>query len=380
LYNVQLYIGEVLTLYEKELKAIHKSNRHRKRVIYDDNLVDLASNDYLGLSTNKTLFTHAYEKVLQEKYHSPKASMLVNGYSSIHKEFEEKLKQVNNFEDAVIVGNGFVANIAMIEALVRKGDILFIDEQYHASGMLATKLLKDSQVIIFQHNDVKHLKELMLEHEGKKSSRMIIAIEGVYSMEGDIAPFEIFEIADEFNALLLVDEAHSSGVIGNKLMGLFDYYNITPKENHVKMGTLGKAYGSFGAYILASQTTIDFLVNRAKPIIYSTAPSLFDTALGLEALNYILDNTKSLKEKIQTNLSIIQEELNIEAHSLIIPINIADNKKVIQIQEELKKKGFLVGAIRQPTVNSAIIRLIAKIDVKEELLREVCKDLKEYVQ
>ena len=363
-------------MYDNELKAIHKSNRYRKREIFDDDLIDLASNDYLGFSTNKRLFTAAYEKVLKEKYHSPKASMLVNGYSKIHKEFEDKLKDVNEFEDAVIVGNGFVANISMIEALVRKGDVLFIDEDYHASGMLATKLLKDSQVVLFNHNDVTDLKEKISEATLKKSSRFIIAIEGVYSMDGDIAPREIFDIADEFNALLIVDEAHSSGVIGDNLLGIFDYYNIKPKENHVKMGTLGKAYGSFGAYILASTKVIDFLINRAKPIIYSTAPSLFDTALGLEALNEILQNKCELKEKINSHLKIVEEELNIKAQSLIIPIIISDNKKVLQIQKELKEKGFIVGAIRQPTVKSAIIRLIARIDITAKDLRKVCKILK----
>ena len=364
-------------MYDNELKAIHKSNRYRTREIFDDSLIDLASNDYLGFSSNKTLFKNAYDKVLKEKYHSPKASMLVNGYSKIHKEFEDKLKKVNNFEDAIIVGNGFIANIAMIEALVRKGDVLFIDEQYHASGMLASKLLKDSQVVVFKHNDAQDLQVRINSFQAKKSTRIVIAIEGVYSMEGDIASRSIFDIADLHNALLIVDEAHSSGVIGDKLLGIFDYYNIKPKLNHVKMGTLGKAYGSFGAYILASNKIVDFLINRAKPIIYSTAPSLFDTALGLEALNCIVQNSSSLKQKIHTHLNIIEQELNIKAQSLIIPIEIADNKKVLEIQKVLKEKGFLVGAIRQPTVKSAIIRLIARTDVSTKDLQNVCKLLKD---
>ena len=379
MYNNPLHIGEILTLYDNELKAIHKANRHRTRELFDDDLMDLASNDYLGFSSNKTLFTNAYEKVLKEKYHSPKASMLVNGYSKIHKEFEDRLKEVNDFEDAVIVGNGFVANISMIEALVRKGDILFIDEEYHASGMLATRLLQDAQVVIFNHNDILDLKEKLLFSEIKKTSRIIIAIEGVYSMGGDIAAREIFDLADEFNALLIVDEAHSSGVIGPNLLGIFDYYNIKPKSNHIKMGTLGKAYGSFGAYILASNKIIDFLINRAKPIIYSTAPSLFDTALGLESLNFIMTHNFILKEKIETHLKIIKDELGIKAHSLIIPIKIGDNKKVLQIQEELKQNGFLVGAIRQPTVKSAIIRFIARIEISTQDLQKVCRILEKLI-
>lgn len=129
-------------MYEKELNAIKKSNLYRQRTIFDEKLVDLASNDYLGLSSNEQLFQNAYEKVLQSKYKSPKASLLVNGYSLIHKKFEDNLKEANEFEDALVVGSGFLANISLIEALVRKTDVLFIDEEYHASGILATRLLK----------------------------------------------------------------------------------------------------------------------------------------------------------------------------------------------------------------------------------------------
>lgn len=362
-------------MYSKELSSIKKSNRFRTREVFSEQLIDLASNDYLGLSTNKTLFKKAYEKVLEQNFHSPKASMLVNGYSQIHKDFEEKLCKTNNFEKAVIVGSGFLANIAMIEALCRKNDTLFIDEEYHASGILATKLLKPEQVVVFKHNDCDDLKEKISNNN--RTGRNIIAIEGVYSMGGDLAPKEIFDIADENKAILIVDEAHSSGVVGENLLGIFNYYKIKPTKYHIKMGTLGKAYGSYGAYILASNEIIDFLTNRAKPIIYSTAPSLFDTALGHESLNYIIENKKDLKEKINKNLTIIENILGIKSESLIIPIKINDNKKVKDIQEILKSHGYLVGAIRQPTVKEAIIRLIAKIDINEDDLINVCKLLKE---
>jgi 8-amino-7-oxononanoate synthase len=362
-------------LYAKELSSIKKSNRFRTRELFDENLIDLASNDYLGLSTNKYIFQKAYERVLKQNYHSPKASMLVNGYSKIHKIFEDKLCEVNNFEAAITVGSGFLANISLIEALCRKNDTIFIDEEYHASGILATKLLKPEQVIVFKHNDYKDLEEKITSN--KRTGRAIIAIEGVYSMGGDLAPIEIFQIADLYKAILIVDEAHSSGVIGENLSGIFDYYKITPNKYHIKMGTLGKAYGSYGAYILASNEIIDFLTNRAKPIIYSTAPSLFDTALGYESLKFIVENKKDLKKQIEEKLNIIYNELGISSKSLIIPILIGDNKKVKEIQEVLKQNGFLVGAIRQPTVKNAIIRLIAKIDIKNDILTNVCRLLKD---
>lgn len=361
-------------MYSKELESIKKSNRFRKREIFENNLIDLASNDYLALSYNKTLLQKAYENISTLDSFAPKASMLVNGYSTIHKNFEEQIALKNGFEEAIAVGSGFLANISMIEALVRKNDTLFIDEEYHASGILATKLLKPKQVVVFEHNNYLDLENKILEN--KNSGRSIIAIEGVYSMLGDLAPLEIFEIAEKYSAILIVDEAHSCGVIGENLLGIFDHYNIKPNKNHIKMGTLGKAYGSYGAYILASKEIVEFLVNRAKPIIYSTAPSLFDIALANESLKYIIENRKALKSKIEENLNIIYEILGIKSQSLIIPITIDNNKKVIEIQNFLKEKGFLVGAIRQPTVKSAIIRLIAKIDVNKDDLIEVCSLIK----
>jgi 8-amino-7-oxononanoate synthase len=376
-YNIGLIIGDFL--YDKELNAIKKSNRYRQRTIANDTLIDAASNDYLGLANHKTLFTQAYERVLQHTSHAPKSSLLVNGYSSIHKEFEDALCQANHFEEGIVLGSGFLANISLIEALVRKKDILLMDEEYHASGMLASKLLNASQVILFKHNDVEDLKAILSQLNHSKVNRIIIAIEGVYSMHGDIAHKEIFEIADFYDALLIVDEAHSSGVIGNNLLGIFDYYGITPKKNHIKMGTLGKAYGSYGAYILASFEIIDFLLNKAKAIIYTTALSLFDTALGHEALNHILTHTNELKNKIKTHLNIIQTHLNIQAQSLIVPIEIGNNLKVLEIQKDLLKEGFMVGAIRQPTVKQAIIRIIAKIDITDNDLITLSKLLHQKV-
>ncbi|MBS9782280.1 MAG: pyridoxal phosphate-dependent aminotransferase family protein [Arcobacter sp.] len=358
-------------MYSKELESIKKSNRLRTRQIFDKNIIDMASNDYLGLAKNKDIFQKAYKRVLEENYTSPKASMLVNGYNQIHQDFENLLCKTNHFEDGVCVGSGFLANISLIEALCRKNDTLFIDEDYHASGILASKLLRKEQVIVFKHNDYKDLEEKIKKNT--RNGRKIIAIEGVYSMAGDLASFEIFELAQKTSSLLIVDEAHSSGVIGDNLLGIFDYYNISPSKYHIKMGTLGKAYGSYGAYILSSKNIIEFLINRAKPIIYSTAPSLFDIALGIESLKFICENKQSLKEKINQNLTIIRNELEINSKSLIIPIKYGNNKKVLDIQEKLKKENILVGAIRQPTVKEAIIRLIAKVDLEKEDLEKTCK-------
>ncbi len=352
-------------MYQKELDALQKAGRFRERKIYNDNLIDFASNDYLGLANNKEQLQKALELLSNYDTFAPKASMLVGGYHPLHEMFEKEMATLNGFEAGIMVGSGFLANLSLFEALVRKGDHLFVDEEYHASGMMAIGLLKD-RVTLFKHNDPE---DLRLKISEVKAKRIIIAIEGVYSMSGELCAKEIFDISDENDALLIVDEAHSSGVIGKKLLGIFEYYEITPKANHIKMGTLGKAYGSYGAYILASKTIISFLENRAKPIIYSTAPSVIDTALAIVNMRYIQDNFETLCNEIFQRQQICKEYLGFDLKSLIVALEQKSNKIVLDIQTALMQEGFLVGAIRQPTVKVPILRIIPRLGVSQEYLR-----------
>jgi len=362
--------------YEKELAALKRSGRYRERKLFNEKIIDLASNDYLGLAENKGLMDEAYQRVSAFVSHASKASMLVNGYHPIHADFEKALCEANDFADGVILGSGFNANIALIETLLRKGDELFMDEKYHASGVMATKLV-DAKVTYFKHNDAVELEGFLKVSSAK---RKVIAVEGIYSMDADLLDVDIIHLADKYEAILILDEAHSSGVIGKNLMGILDHYTLPVKENYIKMGTLGKAYGSFGAYILASAHIIEYLINRAKPIIYATAPSIFDTALGHASLNYILKHRVELRTQIKRHQEIVYESLGIRVEGLIVPIDIADNRIVMQIQAELMKENYLVGAIRQPTVESAIIRLIARLGVSEDELFTVCNLIKSKIR
>ena len=190
-------------------------------------------------------------------------------------------------------------------------------------------------------------------------------------MSGDIAKKEIFEIANKHNCLIIVDEAHSSGTIGKNLLGIFDYYNLKIEPNYIKMGTLGKAYGSYGAYILSSSHIKEFLINRAKPIIYSTAPSVFDIALAKVNLDYIMTNRNKLIKKIKKRVKLVENILQIKPKSLIVPIKQKSNKLAKQKQLKLQKRGFLVGAIRQPTVDEPILRVILRLGVKKSSLKEL---------
>lgn len=351
-------------MYSNELKALKKAGRFRERKLFDESLEDMASNDYLGLSNNKKQFKKAVKLVQKYQTLTSKASMLVNGYHPIHKKFEETMAKQNGFEEGLIVGSGYLANMALIEALVRKGDMLFMDEEYHASGVMAAELLGD-RVVTFKHNDVNDLAQKLESHPAK---RQIIAVEGVYSMGGDLCTKEIFDVADEKKALMIVDEAHSAGVLGKNLLGIFEHYDIAINERHIKMGTLGKAYGSYGAYILSSKHIISFLVNRAKPIIYSTAPSVFDTALAYVNMKHIQKYAKKYRRKMEQRQALAQQMLGHTYESLIVPIKMLDNTATQTMQEELIENDYLVGAIRQPTVSTPIMRLILNLSVSKQSL------------
>ena len=253
-----------------------------------------------------------------------------------------------------------------------RGDIRGVhaeDKEGIAMRPMATKLT-DGKITFFAHNDPDALEE-KLRASGAK--RKIIAVEGIYSMDGDLLDREIIALSENYDAILIVDEAHSSGVVGPNLMGVFDHYGIDIHPNHIKMGTLGKAYGSFGAYILASEHIIDYLINRAKPIIYATAPSLFDTLLGHRALVYIASNTEMLRSEIGQRRRLVKEILDVEVPGLIVPVEVGDNRRVMSIRDTLLDEGIVVGAIRQPTVEKAIIRLIARLGVDENDLRRACE-------
>ncbi len=360
-------------MYTQELNAIKRANRFRERRCYDENLIDLASNDYLGFAEEKSLFDAAVSEVSRYRYHAPRASQLVNGYHPLHEAFEKYVTVLNGFEAGIVVGSGFLANLSLIEALPRKKDLLVLDEAYHASGVLAAKL-PPAQVRFFKHNDPDDLERILTQ---EVYQRAIVAVEGVYSMEGDLLDRAIFDVADRHAALLIVDEAHSAGVLGERLLGIFDYYGITPDFNHIKIGTLGKALGSYGAYILASKEIVTFLQNRAKAIIYATAPSVFDIALAHKALEQTQQQASKLREAIDIRTKLASDFFAISLASPILTIPVNDSKRALFLQQKALDAGFVIGAIRPPTVERAILRIILRANVPLEKVKALFMLLKE---
>jgi 8-amino-7-oxononanoate synthase len=351
-------------MYKKELEVLRKKNRLRERKIYEESVIDLASNDYLGLAENRTILNNVFDHALKFKSHGAKASQLVNGYHPAHRILEDFLKKLNGFEEALILGSGFLANMALFE-LGRKGDVFYVDEEYHASGIVGSKLT-NADVVFFKHNDVEDLKEKSKDF--KKYNRVFVAVEGVYSMAGDKVKKEITDFAQKIGTLI-IDEAHSVGVLGNSLMGITDEYNLNP-EKTIKMGTLGKALGSYGAYILASKETIDFLINKAKSVIYTTALSPLDALTAYYSLKEIQNSLPYYKSEIQKRMSVLNSESLIK----IIP---ADNNQTLLLkQKELLKRDILIGAIRPPTVKTPVFRIIGRVGVEVDIIQNTINFLK----
>jgi len=351
-------------MYEKELNTLKKKNRLRKRTVYPDETVDLASNDYLGFAEDKEILNHAFSHAKEYKSHSAKASMLVNGYHPAHRLLEEKLKQLNGFEDALILGSGFLANMALFE-LGRKGDLFLVDEEYHASGIIGSRLT-GAEVRFFKHNDIDDLQQKA--SECKNFKRVFTVVEGIYSMAGDKVTKEITTYAQQIGTLI-IDEAHSVGTTGENLMGITDEYSLDP-EKTVKMGTLGKALGSYGAYILAREEIIVYLLNRAKSVIYTTALSPVDALLAYYAL-----------EKLQKNINFYKNEINkrkliLNSDSLIKILPAQDNKALLLKQKHLLTHNILIGAIRPPTVQSPIFRIIGRANVEVDIISKTIEYLR----
>ncbi len=344
-------------MYKKELEILKKKNRFRRRKVYE-NLIDFASNDYLGLANNNDILDKTYQTLKGENYGS-KASLLVNGYTEYHQMLEEYLCEINDYQAGIIVGSGFLANMSIFEALARKGDLVILDEEYHASGRVGVNLSK-AEIRYFKHNDLEDL--IYKLSDSLFFNRVFVGVEGIYSMKGDLVKKEILDYLAVKKVITVIDEAHSVGVVGENLMGVVDLYKI-PTINTIKIGTLGKALGSYGAYILSNKDIISFLENRAKGIIYTTALSNFDTMYAYFALKEIKNNLDYYKEEIKKR----QNLLNIE--SLIYTKECKDD--ILLKNEELQQKGFLVGAIRPPTVKTPIFRVTARISEDIEKLKEL---------
>ena len=315
----------------------------------DKEYLMMASNNYLGLTFDTRVIDGALKGTKQYGTGSG-GSRLVSGTFPLFTELEKELAKFKNTEKALVFNTGYMANVGTISAIADKNTIIFSDALNHASIIDGCKLSRGS-VKAYSHCDVDELKYLLKQVDC--NARKLIVTDGVFSMDGDIAPLDkLYELSRDYNALLMVDDAHATGTIGNG-HGTAAYFNLE-KEIDIQLGTLSKSLGSVGGYVAANSTIIDYLVNTSRSFIFSTALSPADIGAALAALK-VLETDASVLGRLQENVNYMTDQLismGIDAtnETPIFPILIGRNEDTLAVSEYLYEAGIIGTAIRPPTV------------------------------
>lgn len=339
-------------------------------------LLDFSSNDYLALSEHPALIAAASE-ALQRYGTGAGAARLMSGNFPVHQELEAAVAALKGQEAALLFGSGYAANVGTIAALVGRDDIIFTDRLNHASIYDGCRLA-GARLARFRHNDLDHLEELLASRRGKGTA--LIVVESLYSMDGDRAPLrELTELKERHGCLLMVDEAHATGVFGMSGGGIIEEEGLAGKVD-LAMGTFGKALGSYGAYVAASRQMIDFLVNRARSFVFSTALPPAVAAASLAAVRLIREEP-GLRQELAALVARFKECLRqggIAADlgpSQIIPLQVGESTAAVAVAERLREHGLFVPAVRPPTVPEGTARLrfsvtrhLSEADLKEAAL------------
>ena len=346
-------------------------------------LINFSSNDYLGLAGDSRLREAAIDAIKQFGVGAG-ASRLVSGTQSPHLRLENALAKWKQAEAALSFSSGYAAALGTVPALVNKDDVILLDKLCHASLIDGAKL-SGAVLRVFPHNHLgkleNHLEWARREHAGK---RVLILSESVFSMDGDRAPLrELVELKRRFDALLLLDEAHAVGVVGPNGRGLAAAENLIADVD-VQMGTLSKALGASGGYICGSRSLIEWLINRARSFIYSTAPPPGIVSAALAAVNFLgsgegEERRRLLWERIGLMQDLLpRNKLNEKAgvaNSAIFPWIVGDEQAAIDLASALQTEGFFVPAIRYPTVakGSARLRITVTALHEEDQIRSLCR-------
>ena len=321
-------------------------------------VINFSSNDYLGLSRDEALVNAACEATRRHGAGSG-ASRLISGTLPPHHALEEKIAEWKGTQAALSFANGYATAIGVLGAFLTKGDVVILDKLCHAS-LIDGARQSGATLRVYPHNDLNKLEDLLGHYRERLpgSSRLIIVTESIFSMDGDRAPLpEIINLAEQHHALLLLDEAHAVGILGSGGQGLAEELGIQDRVTF-QMGTLGKAIGSGGGYVAASRSWIDLLLNKARPFIYSTAPPPAQAAASLCGIEVITSSRgKALRNRLWSNISRLAELLGKKPISAIMPVILGTNQAALNASLALLETGYLVPAIRFPTVPRGSARL-----------------------
>ena len=344
------------------------------------------TNNYLGLTHHPDVIKAAQEASIYGT--GSTGSRLTTGASFEARELENNISEFKNVESTLIFNTGYMTNLGVIYALTKENDVIFSDQLNHASIIDGTRISK-AKVRVYKHKDTEDLERLIkteLEESPKNNeannSNFFIISDGVFSMDGDIAPLpELVEIADEYNCTLIIDDAHATGVIGKTGKGTVEYYkdktgiDLTESVD-LQIGTLSKALASEGGFVCGKQAYIDYLINKSRPFIFSTALSPSTIASANTALNLLKENSKEYLDNLNKNTRIMRKLLVdgglnvIDGETPIIPIIIGPADLANRFSNQLKEEGILVSAIRPPSVPKDMSRLrltIMASHTKEEI-------------
>ena len=358
----------MLTRYAKKLEALRQANLYRKRNVFDgpqspETTINgapyllFASNSYLGLNNDAAIRARAMN-ALERFGAGAGGSRLTTGTSALHVELESMLASFKGSEAALVFSSGYTANVGLLSALCGAGDVIYSDALNHASIIDGCRLSK-ATIIPFAHNDMADLHRTIVQRGGQPG---IIVTEGVFSMDGDMAPLpELLRISQENGLLLVVDDAHGTGTVGKTGRGSLEYFGLPFEDHLVVVGTLSKALASEGGFVCGSAVLCEYLRNTARSHIFSTALSPVAVAAALGAIEHIQGNAgvvQTLQDNVRYFCELL-EGIGLPSHSAtaIQPVHVGEEGAAVGASEALLGKGVFVPCIRYPTVKKGEARL-----------------------
>ncbi len=367
----------------KSLATIHRANWYRsvKTIaglpgaivqLEGKPVINFASNDYLGLAGDARTIQAAIAAT-QTYGTGSTGSRLLSGHRKLHRELETAIASLKQTEDALVFSSGYLANIGAIASLVGQKDLI-LGDIYNHSSLKKGAILSGATAIDYHHGDVDDLRRKLTLHR-TAYRRCLIVTDSVFSMDGDLCPLPaLLTLAAEFECMLLVDEAHATGVMGKTGAGCVEHFNCTSREL-IQVGTLSKALASLGGYVAGSSQLIDFLRNRAPSWIYTTALSPADTAAALKAIAIIRQEPER-RERLQHHSNYLRQQLStgnlFPSESPIICIGLDSPQAALNKARQLQQAGILAPAIRPPTVPTSRIRIsLMATHTKEQIDRLV---------
>lgn len=360
-----------MTVWSQKLAELKQQNAYRQRRLMEGpqsvvvkldqkSYLNFSSNDYLGLANHHDVRAAA-KQAIDDYGCGSGASQLINGYFQVHAECEQLLAEFLNVEQVVLFGSGYLANTGVLSAFSQRNGLILEDKLNHAS-LLDAATATQARLKRYHHTDHRHAQQLLEEFHSKSN---LIVTDGVFSMDGDIAPLQqLSALRARYNSMLIVDDAHGIGVLGASGRGSLEVSDMVADEVDILVGTFGKAFGSGGAFVAGKHDVIDYLIQSARSLIYTTAPAPALAAASCQSLQIIMQQPQR-RARLRANIDYFQSAMQsadlqcLQSNSAIQGVILGSNEKALQFSSALEQRGLLAIAVRPPTVpkNSARIRI-----------------------